>query len=103
MYKCRVEKRIMRDARSHNNYTALCYELEVNSAPKPGAELHDKRWFSGRLTDVVWAKHDNSFHYRVEDELPSILGTEEFTHDWLVGNYQLQGWSPCPQKIQRID
>jgi hypothetical protein len=103
MYKCCVEKRIISDRRESDEYTALCYELETEHAPQLGQELKEKRWFSGRLNHVIWDAAEQCFYVRVEDETPHLRGTDEFSHDWLVGNYKQQGWVDCPRKILRIE
>ena len=101
MYKCYVEKRILSDRGDSNDYTALCYELEINYAPVLGQELRQNRWFSGPAIHTIWNVDDECFHVRVEDERPHLRGAGEFSHDWLVNNYQQQDWVVCPRNIQR--
>jgi hypothetical protein len=103
MYRCRVEKRILSDNGESNDYTALCYELEIEQAPAVGQELKEKRWFSGPVINIIWDADEQFFNVRVEDERPHLRGAYEFSHDWLVGNYKNQGWVDCPRKIQRME
>ena len=74
MYKCRVEKRILRKISNKNDYTSLQYELEVDVVPERGHHLKDGQWYSGPLTSVIWASDDECFHCRVEDEFPFMQG-----------------------------
>jgi hypothetical protein len=103
MYKCLVEKRILNDENNNNDYTALCYELEIEQAPVLGQELRDNRWFSGPVIDTIWDADEHCFYARVEDEAPHLRGMDEFSHDWLVTNYRQQGWIDCPRKLHRVD
>lgn len=103
MYKCCVEKRILSDNKETKDYTALCYELEIECAPELGQELKEKRWFSGPVINIIWDADEECFYARVEDEKPHFSGTDEFSHDWLVGNYKQLGWIECPRKIQRME
>ena len=103
MYKCYVEKRILSDTVDRNNYTALCYELELEQAPVLGRELKRNRWFSGPIIQIIWDADEACFYARVADEIPHFRGADEFSHDWLVGNFKQQGWSECPGKIRRVE
>lgn len=103
MYKCRVEKRVRHNASNKNAYTALHYELELETAPQPGEILKDGEWYSGPLTTVIWAIDEDRFHCRVEDEFPYTQGHETYSHEWIVQTYQLDGWSRNADKIVRID
>ncbi len=103
MYKCYVEKRILSDCRDSNDYTPLCYQLEIERAPILGQELKEKRWFSSPVIHIIWDADEECFYVRVADEIPHFRGTEEFNHDWLVGNFKQQGWEDCPQKLQRME
>jgi len=103
LYKCFVEKRILSDRNDANDYTALCYELEIKQAPVLGQELKENRWFSGPIIRVIWDEDEECFYVRVEDERPHFRGFDEFSHDWLVGNYKQQGWVDCPRKTLRIE
>jgi hypothetical protein len=103
MYKCCVEKRILSDRREYNDYTSLCYELEIEHAPMLGQELRKRRWFSGPVIRIIWDEDEECFYVRVEDEVPHLRGADEFSHDWLVRNYKHQGWVDCPRKIRRLE
>jgi hypothetical protein len=103
MYKCRVEKRVLRNATNHSDYTALHYDLEVVIAPECGHVLQDHQWYSGPLTKVIWAVDDECFHCRVEDDYPFSQGREHYSHDWIVENYQKEGWLLCAGRVVRID
>lgn len=95
MTLCRVEKRIWRDADRASDYTCLFYELDVGDAPERGSELHEGRWFSGPLTQVLWNVDDGFFHCRVDDELPCADCTFDYDHGFLVDNAVQEGWRIC--------
>ena len=103
MYKCRIEKRIRRNLTNKNDYSCLFYELEVAAAPQRGHVLQDGQWYSGPLTNVIWAFDDECFHCRVEDEFPFSQGRENYSHDWIVETYQKEGWLLSSGKVVRID
>lgn len=103
MYKCCIEKRILRKATNKSAYTALLYELEVKTAPERGHVLQDGQWYSGPLTNVIWALDDECFHCRVEDEIPFAQGHEDYSHDWLVETYQKDGWLLWTNRVVRVD
>jgi hypothetical protein len=99
MFKCIVEKHILNDDVSKHTFTALCYEVDVAQAPKIGDELQHERWFSGPLVKVIWDMDDQCFYARVADERPFIQGATDFNHDWMIQNYQQQGWVVCSQPL----
>ncbi len=103
MYKCHIEKRILRNVTNKNDYTSLQYKLEVAAAPKRGHVLQDGQWYSGPLTKVIWALDEECFHCRVEDEFPFSQGREHYSHDWIVETYQKEGWLLCTGRVVRID
>lgn len=95
MNRCRVEKRVWRDAQRVTDYTCLYYELRVGDTPQRGQELVQGRWFSGPLTMVVWNRDDRQFKCRVDDEVPCFDATYDYSHDFLVENALEQGWRIC--------
>ena len=103
MYKCRVEKRVRQNVIDINDYTALHYELELETAPQPGEVLKDGQWYSGPLHKVIWAIDEDRFHCRVDDDFPYSQGYETFSHEWIVSTYQQDGWSLGAEKIVRVD
>lgn len=103
MYKCQIEKRVYQNITNKNDYTALYYELELETAPQPGQVLKDGQWYSGTLTTVIWAIDDECFDCRVEDEFPFTQGHETCSHDWIVQTYQQDGWSISAEKIVQTD
>ncbi len=103
MYKCRVEKRVCQNVTDINDYTALHYELEWEAVPQLGEVLKDGQWYSGPLTNVIWAIDEDRFHCRVGNEFPFNQGHETYSHEWLVSAYQQEGWSLGAEKIVRVD
>ena len=103
MYKCQIEKRVRQNITNKNDYTALLYELELETAPQPGQILKDGQWYSGPLTTVIWAIDDECFHCRVEDDFPFTQGHETYSHDWIVQTYQQDGWWLSAEKIVQTD
>ena len=103
MYKCRVEKRVCQNGTDINDYTALHYELELEAAPQAGEVLKEGQWYSGPLTNVIWAIDEDCFHCRVGDEFPFSQGHEIYSHEWIVSIYQQDGWSLGAEKIVRVD
>jgi len=94
-YHCRVEKQVFRTPEAGGEATCLCYELDVRAAPAVGGELHEGRWFSGRLTFVIWNVDLERFDCRVEDEVPAADLVYDYSHDWLVENGLAEGWHRC--------
>ena len=96
-------KRILNDRNKHNDYTSLCYELEIAQAPVLGQVLRDNRCFSGPMIDTIWDADDHCFYTRVLDETPHLRSSEEFSHDWQVDNYKQMGWVDYPRKLHRVE
>jgi hypothetical protein len=92
MYPCRVEKRIWREPDRSSGYTRLFFNLEVEERPNVGIELQDGRWFSGPLNFVIWDLDNERFICKVEDEFPVFDRDYDYSYEWIVENYLLQGW-----------
>jgi hypothetical protein len=75
-----------------SGYTRLYFDLDVESAPKVGHEINEGRWFSGPLNFVIWDLDDERFICRVEDEFPVYERDYDYSYEWLVENFLLQGW-----------
>ncbi len=92
MYPCRVEKRIWSKTDHDSDYTHLIYELELDEVPVVGIELSEGRWDSGPLNFIIWDEGDERFICRTEDEYPVDDRDNEYSYEWIVDNYLLQGW-----------
>jgi len=92
MYQCHVEKRIWRSPDKAVGFTRLYFNLEVTEAPKIGFELNEGRWFSGPLNFVIWDVDDECFVCRTADEYPVHDRDYDYSYEWLVENFLLQGW-----------
>lgn len=92
MYPCRVEKRVWREPDRSSGYTRLLFHTEVESAPVVGLELQDGRWRSGPVNFVIWDLVNERFVCRVEDEFPGFDLDNDYSHEWTVENFLLQGW-----------
>ena len=92
MYPCRVEKRIWREPDHDSDVTRLIYDLEVDEAPVVGYELNEGRWYSGPISFVIWDEDDECFVCKTEDEYPVEERDCEFSYEWIIDNYLMQGW-----------
>jgi len=92
MYQCHVEKRVWRDPEQTSGYTRLYFNLEVDEVPKVGIELQHGRWFSGQLSFVIWDVDEERFVCRVGDEYPVQDRDYDYSYEWIVENFLLQGW-----------
>lgn len=100
MYPCRVEKRVWRTPERDSGYSRLVFNLEVESTPKVGLELNEGCWFSGPVTLVLWDEDNERFVCRAEDEFPVYDQGYDFSYDWIMQNYQLQGWRADGWKLE---
>ena len=92
MYTCRIEKRVWREPDHSSDCTVLFYELENETPPKVGMEVNEGRWYSGPLTFVIWNVDDERFLCRAEDEYPVSDRDYDYSYEWIVENFLLQGW-----------
>ena len=92
MYACRVEKRVWYTPERNSGYSRLSFNLEVESAPKVGLELYEGPWYSGPVKFVVWDVDNERFVCRAEDEFPVYDQGYDFSYDWIMQNYLMQGW-----------
>lgn len=92
MYSCRVEKLVWRTPERTSGYNRLIFNLEVESPPKVGLELNEGCWFSGPVKFVIWDVDNERFVCKADDEFPVYDRDGDFSYEWLLENYLMQGW-----------